>query len=146
MKMKIKLALALLALSASAFGQDNAKDPVIMTIDGAPVYQSEFIYIYTKNNPCVSYKKEDLDAYMQLFINYKLKVKEAERLGYDTIPKLVSELKQYREQLSLPYMIDKEKNEALIKEAYDRTVNEVRASHIMVRLKSDASPADTLKA
>ncbi|MBI3136783.1 MAG: peptidyl-prolyl cis-trans isomerase [Bacteroidetes bacterium] len=146
MKQKLKLTLFALCAATISVAQDQAKDPVIMTIDGAPVYQSEFIYIYTKNNPCVSYAKEDLDAYMQLFINYKLKVKEAERLGYDTIPKLKTELKQYRDQLSLPYMIDKEKNEALIKEAYDRTVNEVRASHIMVRIKADASPKDTLAA
>lgn len=115
MKQKLKLTLFALCAATISVAQDQAKDPVIMTIDGAPVYQSEFIYIYTKNNPCVSYAKEDLDAYMQLFINYKLKVKEAERLGYDTIPKLKTELKQYRDQLSLPYMIDKEKNEALIK-------------------------------
>ena len=146
MKLNLKLSLLTWCAAMFTFAQDQAKDPVIMTIDGNPVYQSEFIYIYTKNNPCVSYAKEDLDEYIDLFINYKLKVKEAERLGYDTIPKLVAELKQYRQQLSLPYMIDKEKNEALIKEAYDRTITEVRASHIMVRLKPDASPADTLAA
>lgn len=146
MKNYLKFAFIACGLSLTSFAQDQANDPVIMTIDGMPVYQSEFVYIYTKNNPCVSYQKEDLDAYIDLFINYKLKVKEAERLGYDTIPKLVTELKQYREQLSLPYMIDKEKNEALIREAYDRTVNEVRASHIMVRLKSEPTPKDTLAA
>lgn len=143
-KLKLTLFACLVSLISSA--QDQAKEPVIMTIDNTPVYLSEFVYIYTKNNPCVSYAKEDLDAYMQLFINYKLKVKEAERLGYDTIPKLINELAQYRNQLSLPYLIDKEKNEALIREAYDRTANEVRASHIMIRLKPDASPKDTLAA
>lgn len=146
MVQKLKLTLFACLISMISSAQDQAKDPVIMTIDNAPVYLSEFIYIYTKNNPCVSYDKEALDAYMKLFINYKLKVKEAERLGYDTIPKLINELAQYRNQLSLPYMIDKEKNEALIKEAYDRTANEVRASHIMIRLKSEASPKDTLAA
>lgn len=143
---KIKLTLLSCLLSLGALSQEQAKDPVVMTIDGAPVYLSEFVYIYTKNNPCVSYEKEDLNAYMELFINYKLKVKEAERLGYDTIPKLKNELAQYRNQLSLPYMIDKEQNEALIREAYDRTINEIRASHIMVRLKPDASPKDSLAA
>jgi peptidyl-prolyl cis-trans isomerase SurA len=144
MVQKLKLTLFACLVSVISSAQDQAKEPVVMTIDNTPVYLSEFVYIYTKNNPCVSYAKEDLDAYMQLFINYKLKVKEAERLGYDTIPKLVTELGQYRQQLSLPYLIDKEKNEALIREAYDRTANEVRASHIMVRLKADAAPKDTL--
>ena len=130
----------------TSVAQDNAKDPVIMTINGEPVYQSEFLYIYTKNNSCVSYKEEDLDAYMELFINYKLKVKEAERLGYDTIPKLVKELGEYRTQLSAQYMVDKNLSENLIKEAYERTANEVRASHILVRIKPEATPADTLAA
>ena len=146
MRSKLKLSFVALFISLVPFAQEQAKDPVIMTIDGNPVYQSEFLYIYTKNNACVSYKKEDLDAYMELFINYKLKVKEAEKLGYDTIPTLIKELQQYRNQLSLPYMIDKEKNEALIKQAYDRTANEIRASHILVRVKTDATPADTLAA
>lgn len=144
MVQKLKLTLIACLVSFISVAQDQAKDPVIMTINNEPVYLSEFVYIYTKNNPCVSYEKEDLDAYMQLFINYKLKVKEAEALGYDTIPKLKNELAQYRNQLSLPYMIDKEKNEALIKEAYERTANEVRAGHIMVRLRPDAGPKDTL--
>ena len=82
---------------------------------------------------------------MELFIDYKLKVKEAKRLGYDTIPRLIKELRQYRTQLSQPYMIDKVKNEALIAEAYERTKNEIRASHILIRVAETASPADTLK-
>jgi peptidyl-prolyl cis-trans isomerase SurA len=142
----LQLTLLSLLVSAISFGQDQAKDPVIMTINGQNVYQSEFLYIYTKNNPCVSYEKEDLDAYMELFINYKLKVKEAERLGYDTIPKLRKELADYRNQLSSQYMVDAAMSEKLIKEAYERTANEIRASHILVRLKPEATPTDTLNA
>ena len=54
---KIKLTLLSCLLSLGALSQEQAKDPVVMTIDGAPVYLSEFVYIYTKNNPCVSYEK-----------------------------------------------------------------------------------------
>ncbi len=118
-------------------------DPAVLTIDGKDVPASEFMYIYSKNNSNPSFKKDSLDDYMKLFINYKLKVREARALGYDTIPSLVKELEQYRQQLSLPYMIDKEKNEALIQEAYARTTKEVRASHILIRVQPNASPADT---
>jgi peptidyl-prolyl cis-trans isomerase SurA len=142
---KLQLVL-LMTLGITLFSEAQTDDPVVLTIDDENYKVSEFNYIYTKNNKKVSYKKKDLDAYMSLFIDYKLKVKEAKNLGYDTLPRLNNELKQYRGQLSQPYMIDKEKNEALIKEAYDRTINEVRASHILIRVNPEASPEDTLKA
>ncbi len=140
----IKLLLLTLGLTFGAFAQSD--DPVVLTIDNNKYHLSEFVYIYTKNNKNASFKKKDLNDYMKLFVDYKLKVNEAKKLGYDTIPQLKSELAQYRKQLAQPYLIDKDKNEALVKEAYDRTKNEVRASHILVRVPKDASPADTLKA
>ncbi len=140
----IKLLLLTLGLTFGAFAQTD--DPVVLTIDGDNYHLSEFVYIYTKNNKDASFKKKDLNEYMDLFIDYKLKVKEAKRLGYDTIPQLRNELAQYRKQLAQPYLIDKDKNEALVKEAYDRTKNEVKASHILIRIPKNASPEDTLKA
>lgn len=143
---KIQFLLLGLLITAASFAHDDEKDPIVLTIDGEGIHKSEFLYIYTKNNPNPSYKSADLDEYMELFINYKLKVKEAENLGYDTIPKLNTELATYRKQLSQPYMVDKNKNEKLIKEAYDRTITEVRASHILIRLIGTPTPVDTLNA
>lgn len=144
MKKNLRLLVAAIAVTLNSFGQST--DPIVLKMNDDSFNISEFNYIYTKNNKNISYKKGDLDTYMQLFIDYKLKVKEAKNLGYDTIPRLVKELAQYRAQLSQPYMIDKEKNEALIVEAYDRTKNEIRASHILIRVAEDASPADSLRA
>ena len=141
---KIHLLLVAFTLTLSSYAQKN--DPVILTIDNETIHASEFEYIYSKNNPNPSYKKDSLDDYMKLFVNYKLKVHAAKELGYDTIPRLQKELLQYRKPLALPYMIDKENNEALIKEAYSRIENEVRASHILVSLSPSALPADTVKA
>lgn len=128
----------------TATSQQN--DPVLMEIDGKPVTKSEFLQIYLKNNNDPKYDKASLDEYMELFRKFKLKVAEAEALGYDTIPKLVRELNGYKKQLSTPYLIDSAKNESLVKEAYDRTANEIRASHILIRVESNASPEDTLNA
>jgi len=144
MKKNINTLLIALTITITSIGQSI--DPIVLKIDNSNFNISEFNYIYTKNNKNISYKKNDLDTYMELFIDYKLKVKEANLLGYDTIPRLIKELAQYRKQLSQPYMIDKAKNEALIKEAYDRTKNEIRASHILIRVSEDASPADSLRA
>lgn len=122
------------------------KDPVILTVDGNPVTKSEFLQIYLKNNPNPRYDKEALDEYMELFKKFKLKVLEAEKLEYDTLPKLVKELDGYRKQLALPYLVDSTKNNELVKQAYGRLQEEVHASHILIRVDENASPEDTLKA
>ena len=137
------LIIAALFLSISTFAQE---DPILMKIDGHPVTKSEFLQIYLKNNPNPKFDKASIDEYMELFKKFKLKVAEAEELGYDTIPKLKKELDGYKKQLSLPYLIDSAKNEALVREAYDRTRTEIRASHILITCASNASPADTLAA
>lgn len=142
MKKKLLLVLGFFLV----LGANAQQDPVLMEIDRKPVTKSEFLQIYLKNNPDPKYDKASLDEYMELFKRFKLKVAEAEALGYDTIPKLKKELEGYRKQLALPYLVDSAKNEALVREAYDRTRNEVRASHILIRVEPNASPEDTLAA
>ena len=84
--MKKSIFLFILGLTTQiAFAQ---KEPVVMTIDNKPVTQSEFLQIYTKNNPNPSFDKDSLDRYMELFQVFKLKVAEAEALGYDALPRL----------------------------------------------------------
>ena len=122
------------------------KEPVVMTINNKPVTKSEFLQIYTKNNPNPSFDKDSLDRYMQLFEVFKLKVAEAEALGYDTLPRLQKELEGYKKQLALPYLIDSVQNQAMVQEAYNRTATEVRCSHILIKLDPNASPKDTLAA
>ena len=141
----ISLAL-LVSLCAVASAQNGGSDPVLMTVDGQPVTRTEFEAIYKKNNKDAPVTKEALDEYMELFINYKLKVREAEKVGMDTIGKFRTELDGYRKQLARPYLIDRELNDALIQEAFDRSQQEVRASHILVTLAPEASPEDTMVA
>ena len=136
----VSIALVLTSLSFSQ------KEAVIMTVDGKGVTKSEFLTIYLKNNPTPKYDQASLDEYIQLFEKFKLKVAEAEALGYDTIPKLMKELEGYRKQLALPYLIDSAQNQVLVKEAYERSRVEVRASHILIRMDPNALPADTLVA
>lgn len=132
-----------LVFSGSVFGQE---DPVLLEIDGKKVTKSEFLQIYLKNNPDPKYDKTSMDNYMELFKKFKLKVAEAEALGYDTIPKLKRELEGYQKQLALPYLTDTEMNKAMVKEAYNRMKTEVRASHILVRLDPNPTAQDTLNA
>lgn len=142
MKKRLVLALGIL-FSLNTIAQT---DDVVMEIDGKKVTKTEFLQIYLKNNTNPKYDKQSLDEYMELFKKFKLKVAEAEALGYDTIPKLKKELAGYRKQLSQPYLIDSTKNSSLVKQAYERMKNEVHAAHILVKVAENASPEDTLAA
>ena len=125
--------------------QATAVDPVLMTIAGTPITKSEFEKVYRKNNNKEgATDMQDLREYLDLYINYKLKVREAEEEKMDTSAAFVNELKGYRKQLAQPYLTDKEVTDALIKEAYDRMQKDVRASHILINVTPDALPKDTL--
>ncbi len=126
----------------NAFSQGE----VVMEINGNKVTKSEFLQIYLKNNDDPKFDKASLDEYMELFKKFKLKVAEAEAMGYDTVPKLKRELEGYRKQLALPYLIDSTENIAMVAQSYERLKTEVRASHILLRLKPTASVKDTAKA
>lgn len=140
------LTLMLLFVAVSLKAQvDN--NEVLMTIAGKEVRVGEFVNIYQKNN----YKgenidKKSLDEYVDLFINFKLKVREAEELGLDTTASFKKELSGYRDQLAKPYFTDEATLELLIAEAAEREKSDLRASHIFFRLLPDALPEDTLAA
>jgi peptidyl-prolyl cis-trans isomerase SurA len=122
-------------------------DQVILSIDGKSISKSEFENVYKKNNGKeLNTDNKSLKDYMELFINFKLKVKEAEELGLDTSAAFKQELSGYRKQLAAPYLTDKSVNENLIVEAYERMKTEIRASHILVKCNEDALPKDTIAA
>ncbi len=143
--MKQLLLIILIGFGLQALSQ-KSEDPILLKIDDKEVTRSEFETIFKKNNKDTLITKEDLDEYMELFINFKLKVIEAEALGKDTIDSFVNELKGYRNQLAAPYLVDKATTDSLLRQAYDRMKYEIRAAHILVRVGPEASPKDTLAA
>lgn len=125
----------------------NRKNPVLMTIGDQEITVEEFITVYQKNNvEGEVLDKKSLEEYLELYINFKLKVKEAEDLGMDTVKSFKNELKGYRDQLAKPYFVDEEMNKHLLEDAYERMQSDVRASHILISLDQYAPPADTLEA
>lgn len=122
----------------------TGQDDVLFTIDGIPVFLEEFERTYNKNNNLPGYENMPVEEYLEMYINFKLKVTEAQRLGYDTMTSFVNEFAGYREQLAKPYLQDKQVIEQLVEEAYERSVIEVNASHIMMLLPDYPSPEDTL--
>ncbi len=135
-------AVILLLPGIVAFNQES----VLMTIGDKPVYASEFTRILNKNKNNLSGQKTSVQESLDMFVNFKLKVREAESQGLDTTASFKKELASNREQLSKPYLMDQEVTDELVKEAYERSKWEVRASHILVGVKPDAPAGDTLLA
>ncbi len=141
-----KVVVAALAMAYAGFV--TAQDPVVMTINDKPIKRSEFEAVYHKNNgnKDVNSNAKSVKEYVDLFSLYKSKVLEAESLGLDTVRSFKSELAGYRRQLAAPYLTDKNTNDNLLTEAYERLKSEVRASHILIRVEETALPKDTLEA
>lgn len=121
-------------------------DPVLMEINGKKIPRSEFEYIYNKNNSDAAIEKKSLDEYLDMFVNFKLKVAEAEAQGIDTTAAFRKEFANYRSQLAKSYLTDKEADEAFVRKIYGHMQEDVEASHILIRCGEDASPEDTLAA
>ena len=143
---KLLLAFTVVACFTQSLISQTNTDPVLMTISGKDVHLSEFLNIYNKNNGTQTAETKTKEEYIDLFINFKLKVRASEDAGMDTAKKFKDELAGYRKQLAQPYLIDKQVNEKLVQEAYERYQWDVRASHIMIKLGKNPSPKDTLAA
>ena len=143
--MKKGMLMLLLAslMVGGLMGQDS---PVLMTIGNEKVSLEEFERIYQKNNNPASLNQQSPEEYLELFINFKLKVREAESLGMDTTSRFLNELEGYRTQLAKPYLVDEEDKEEMMKEAYAWSKYDVKASHILIRLPESPLPGDTLAA
>lgn len=122
-------------------------DPVLIQINGRTVTLSEFESAYRKNNLNMQVADpKTVEEYLELYINFNLKVLEAINLGMDTNAVFQRELAGYREQLAKPYLTDQEVTDHLIQEAYERMQFDIRASHILVNVGQHSSPEDTLAA
>lgn len=146
MKINKIIACFALAINSLAFAQSDKKE-VLFTIDDKPYYTDEFSRVYNKNIDLVKDESQkDLNKYMELFVGYKLKINKANKIGLQNNEKYINELKSYRSQLSKNYTSDTKVTKALIEEGYNRSLKEIRASHILITVDENAVPADTLKA
>tara|TARA_B110000902_G_scaffold240459_1_gene289973 strand:+ start:7188 stop:9128 length:1941 start_codon:yes stop_codon:yes gene_type:complete len=122
-----------------------SENDAILTISDQVVLANEFVRVYNKNlNLVQDASQKDLDSYLELFINYKLKLVEAKKLDYDKDPTYLKEFKSYKNQLTDAYLTDKKVTDALVREAYERTNTEVKAQHILILF--DEVETDTLEA
>ena len=126
--------LLVLLLFTSIFYSQNRSDLFLFKINDSETTLEEFNRVYNKNIDLVEESSEnDYMNYLELFINYKLKLAEAYDLGYDKNEDYLKEYQKYKNQLLKGYLTDIESQERLVKEAYERTRNEVQVSHVLIR-------------
>ena len=130
----------------------QAEDPIVMTINGEDVTRSEFEYSYNKNNTDLVVDKASLDEYVELFVNYKLKVAAAKEAQLDTMVAFQKEVADYRSQQAEEYLLDSAFIEEEARKTYQATVQNIgpeglfQAAHILIRLPQQASKADQARA
>jgi peptidyl-prolyl cis-trans isomerase SurA len=148
MTYRIFTVIALVFLTAPLQAQRKKSEAVLFTVGRNPVMTDEFIRLYSKNalNRSAATTKEEVEEYLQLLINFKLKITEAKARGLDTTDRFIKEFKTYREELKKPYRTEPDALDLLTQKTYQRLTEEIKASHILIMVKPDATPADTLAA
>lgn len=122
---------ALAAATASFAAKSPASEKVVMTVGPEKVTLSEFEYLYNKNNEQQA-AKTSLDEYIDMFVNYKLKVAAAKDSGVDTTKSYVDEMKKYTDELARPYLRNAQVDDSLLNVAYDHMKEMVEVSHILI--------------
>ena len=126
------LTIIFLCLGLTVFAQ---QDPMLMRINGKDILRSEFEYIYNKNNALSGIEQKTLNEYVDLFVNFKLKVAAAEAMGLDTTRAFREELEGYRRQLAKTYLTDETVSELAARQIYDK----MKADRKSTRLNSSHS-------
>lgn len=130
-----------------------AQNPVLMTVNGKDVTRAEFEYAYNKNNNVEgAVEQKTVDEYVEMFINYKLKVAEAETLKLDTTKSFLDEFHTYRDMQLTPHLVDQEFIDSVAHSLYDRQVEMIGGkdlldcSHILLMVKQTASETERKQA
>ncbi|WP_240507591.1 peptidylprolyl isomerase [Winogradskyella aurantia] len=137
--------LLVIAFFTINFCTAQSNEEILMRVDDVPIEASEFLRVYNKNLDLVKDESQkDIDTYLQLFVEYQLKLQEAKRLKLDEDAMYKREFQRYKKQLTKNYLSENKVTETLVKEAYERSGIDINASHVLVRL--DETSKDTINA
>ncbi|WP_296698715.1 peptidylprolyl isomerase, partial [Algoriphagus sp.] len=133
---------------AFAFMQNASQGETLLTIGGKPIEKDELIYLISKGQDSdpssIGMSREEFEDNLNLFVNYKLKVRQAEDLGLDQSDEFINEFESFKENLKAPYLIKNSLEEGELRKAYSRMQEVIRASHILFEFPPNASKDDSL--
>src|SRR5699024_3452090 len=125
----------------------QTKNNIFLYINDQPVKEEEFLHLYNKSlDVFIEGDEKDLDNYLDLFINYKLKIAEARNLGLDKKRGYGEEISAYRKELALSYLEESELTKTIIEDLYQRSKKEIQVSHILINLPAYSYGKDTIRA
>ena len=136
----------ILFVAAAAMSLNLWAEKPLMSINGKDVSAEEFLYIYEKNNQAGAVDPKTMDEYLDMFINFKLKVAEAEAQGIDTTEAFKKELKGYRAQATPKYLQDEAAMDSLVELSWRHMSKDRRAAHIAIQCPMNASAEDVAAA
>lgn len=142
-KSAVTITLSALILGSASFAAKKQNDPVVMTVGPEKVTLSEFEYLYQKNREQQT-QATSLDDYIDMFVNYKLKVAAAKDAKVDTAATYISEMKKYTDELARPYLRTQSVDDSLVNVAYNHMTEMVNVSHIL--LPAPSRPGEEFKA
>jgi peptidyl-prolyl cis-trans isomerase SurA len=143
-RMKTMRKICILLIISLFFANAKAQDKVVATVNGQKIMRSELVRRYKDRATTDDMKKITEKEFLTYLINEKLKVAEANNLRFDTITAVKDEYLKATEKISFPYLYDTAMFSSLAHEAYQRMQTDIESQHILIRLDSWASPADTL--
>lgn len=127
--------------------QENTPKPLLI-IGNEEVYTEEFLHILSKSREFQTKDEklspEEFEKNLDLFIKFKLKVKEAENLGLDKVEEFDREFEMFKEDLIKPFLIKNSLQEGELMKAYNRMQEVVKASHILLQFPNNANREDSI--
>ena len=135
------------ALTIACFILLSASSQTLFTYGKYKADVNDFLTAYNKNNPApVDNKSKAINEYLTLYINSKLKIREAYDRRFDTLPQIISEVANLRTQISENYMSDPELVKRMTGEAFNRSLKDIRVAHIFISFRNAAGFVDTVEA
>lgn len=140
--------LILTLFSALSLAQTSQENQTLFQLGDESYDLKSFDYYFLKNSdePSADSAKIKVNEYLDLYVKFRLKVKEAVALGQDQTEEFKQEFETYKKQLAEPYLMQTKVNDEMVEQAYARMKQEVSASHILIKSEGQANPEDTLKA
>ncbi len=132
--------ICFLSLQMAAFSQ------TLFTYGKNKVEADEFLRAYKKNNSTETDKEKALQEYVDLYINFKLKVLDAKNEGLDTIPQIIKDVADFRSQIIESYLAKPDAIESLEKEALHRSEKDLLVQHFYIPFATDGSAESKNKA
>lgn len=136
---KIVLAFVSITLVAGSFAQN------VFTYGKNTVTKDEFVRAYNKNPTASSDHKKALKEYLDLYINFKLKVQAAYDAGLDKDATQQYELQNFKKQVADNIINDEANVKALVKQAFERSQKEIHLGQVFIEVPQNADTTEAYK-